>query len=70
MMKMDCRDRAEFQNWEKRDINVIFRKAFKPLDDKKLNSVVFFIKSKGKKGENKTGENQKLAVAENGRISL
>ena len=27
MMKMDGRDRAECQNWEKRDINVIFRKV-------------------------------------------
>ena len=27
MMKMDDRDRAECQNWEKRDINVIFRKV-------------------------------------------
>ena len=37
MMKMDGRDRAECQNWEKRDINVIFRKVFKSLDDKILN---------------------------------
>ena len=34
MMKMDGRDRAECQNWEKRDINVTFRKVFKSLDDK------------------------------------
>ena len=34
MMKMDGRDRAECQNWEKRDINVILRKVFKSLDDK------------------------------------
>ena len=38
MMKMDGRDRAECQNWEKRDINVIFRKVFKSLDDKIVNS--------------------------------
>ena len=38
MMKMDGRDRAECQNWEKRDINVIFRKNFKSLDDKIVNS--------------------------------
>ena len=38
MMKMDDRDRAECQNWEKRDINVIFRKVFKSLDDKIVNS--------------------------------
>ena len=34
MIKMDGRDRAECQNWEKRDINVIFRKVFKSLNDK------------------------------------
>ena len=38
MMKMDDRDSAECQNWEKRDINVIFRKVFKSLKDKTLNS--------------------------------
>ena len=27
MMKMDGRDRAECQNWENRDINVIFGKV-------------------------------------------
>ena len=27
IMKMDGRDRAECQNWEKRDINVIFREV-------------------------------------------
>ena len=37
MMKMDDRDRAECQNWEKRDIHVIFRKVFKSLDDKNIN---------------------------------
>ena len=31
---MDCRDSAECQNWEKRDINVIFRKVFKSLNAK------------------------------------
>ena len=34
-MKMDGRDRVECQNWEKRDINVIFRKVFKSLNAKK-----------------------------------
>ena len=38
MMKIDGRDRAECQNLEKRDINVIFRKVFKSLDDKIVNS--------------------------------
>ena len=35
MMKMDGRDSAECQNWEKRDINVIFGKVFKSQKDKK-----------------------------------
>ena len=34
MMKMDCRDSAEYQNWENRDITVIFGKVFMSLDDK------------------------------------
>ena len=40
MMKMDGRDRAECQNWEKMDINVIFRKVFKSLNAKLVNSVI------------------------------
>ena len=35
MMKMDGRDRAECQNWENKDINVIFE-LFK-LDNKTNN---------------------------------
>ena len=38
IMKMDGRDSAECQNWEKRDITVIFRKVFKSLNDKIVNS--------------------------------
>ena len=38
MMKIDGRDSAEYENWEKRDINVIFRKIFKSLDNKIINS--------------------------------
>ena len=34
MMKMEGRDRVECQNWEKRGINVIFRKVFKSLNEK------------------------------------
>ena len=40
MMKMDGRNRAECQNWEKMDINVIFRKVFKSLNAKLVNSVI------------------------------
>ena len=38
MMKMDGRDNAECQNWEKRDIMVIL-KLIKLEKDKTLNSV-------------------------------
>ena len=38
IMKMDGRDSAECQNWEKRDITVIFKKVFKSLNDKTVNS--------------------------------
>ena len=39
-MKMDDRDSAECQNWEKRDITVIFRKVFKSLNAKLVNGVI------------------------------
>ena len=38
MMKMDGRDSAEFQFWEKRDIMVIMEFDFKLLKDKIANS--------------------------------
>ena len=38
IMKMDGRDSTECQNWENRDITVIFRKVFKSLNDKIVNS--------------------------------
>ena len=38
MMKMDDRDSAEYQIWEKRDIMVIFKFDFKSLNDKIVNS--------------------------------
>ena len=38
-MKMDGRDSAECQNWEKRDKIGIIEK-FKSLNDKKLNSAL------------------------------
>ena len=47
MMKMDGRDSAECQNWEKRDINVIFGKVFKSQKDKKLLQC-FFSNKKGR----------------------
>ena len=48
MMKMDGRDSAECQNWEYRDINVIFRKVFKSLNAKIGNSVVSPIQKEQK----------------------
>ena len=46
MMKMDRRDSAECQNWEKNDINVIFGK-FNEWKKTKLQSC-FFSKLKDK----------------------
>ena len=48
MMKIDGRDRAECQNWEKMDINVIFRKVFKSQNDKKLNSALLLNSKEAK----------------------
>ena len=52
MMKMDGRDSAEYQIWEKRDIMVIFKFDFKSLDDKIVNSAVSLLKTQAKKCEN------------------
>ena len=38
MMKMDGRDSAEYQFWQKRDIMVILEFDFKSLNDKLVNS--------------------------------
>ena len=48
MMKMDGRDSAECQNWEKRDINVIFGKVFKSQKDKNCYSASSQIRKGGK----------------------
>ena len=42
MMKMDGRDSAEYQNWEKNDINVIFE-LFKLEKDKTQIVTVSFL---------------------------
>ena len=47
-MKMDSRDSAECQNWEKKDINVIFWNCFKLENDKRG---IVSSSSKSKKGE-------------------
>ena len=57
-MKMDCRDSAEYQIWESKDITVIFGKVFKSLDDKISNSSLpQFLKTK------KTGRTRILPAA-------
>ena len=48
IMKMDGRDSAECQNWEKRDKISIIEK-FKSLNDKKLNSVLLLNSKEAKK---------------------
>ena len=48
MMKMDDRNSAEYQIWEKRNINVILEKL-KSLKDKRCIVLVFFIKPKEEK---------------------
>ena len=40
MMKMDGRDSAEYQIWEKMDIMVIFLVGFKSLKDEIKNSLL------------------------------
>ena len=43
MMKMDCRDSAECQNWEMKDKMVILEIVLNELYDKIKNSVVSYI---------------------------
>ena len=47
MMKMDDRDNAEYQNWEKNDINVIFE-LFKLEKDKTQIVFVSFLQKQSK----------------------
>ena len=47
MMKMDGRDSAEYQNWEKKDINVIFE-LFKLEKDKTQIVFVSFLQKQSK----------------------
>ena len=56
-MKMDGRDSAECQNWEKNDVNVIFG-IFKFEKDKIINSVCILQISKG--------ENVKWSIGHSG----
>ena len=64
MMKMDGRDRAECQNLKKRDINVIFRKVFKSLEDKKLLQCFFSNKKGRKKRENQIFGSEAILLRE------
>ena len=55
MMKMDGRDSAEYQIWEKRDIKVIFGKV-KSQNDKLVNMThLLQIKSEQKREKQKMG---------------
>ena len=47
MMKVDDRDSVEYQNWEKKDINVIFE-LFKLEKDKTQIVFVSFLQKKSK----------------------
>ena len=51
MMKMDGRESAEYQIWEKSDIMVIFKFDFKSLNDKIINSASSPSKAKAKTWE-------------------
>ena len=51
MMKMDGRDSAEYQIWEKRDIMVIMGFDFKSLKDKIANCSPYPSKAKAKTWE-------------------
>ena len=48
MMKMDCRDSAECQNWEMMDMIGI---KGKDLNDKQTKHSIVFVFSKSKKGK-------------------
>ena len=63
MMKMDGRDSAECQNWEKKDINVIFGIVLNELKDKIPNSGCLLQKeAKIKRGEEEKKEGDAVAV--------
>ena len=62
MMKMNGRDSAECQNWEKKDIKVIMKVDLNEENDKIVNSCPLPLsKGKRKRGERgKKGEMQKV----------
>ena len=77
MMKMDGRDSAECQNWEKKDIDVIIRIDLNEEKDKIVNSCPLPL-SKGektwKRGENveegrKTYRRLDILVSERERVT-
>ena len=55
-MKIDGRDSAEFQFWEKRDIMVIIEFDFKLLKDKIANSASSPSKDQEQNVRNKNGD--------------
>ena len=51
MMKMDGQDSAEYQNWEKKDIDDIIGFDLNDNNAKIVNSIISFIKPKARKCE-------------------
>ena len=51
MMKMDSRDNAECQNWEKKDIDVIIEIDLNEENDKIVNSCPLPLSKGRKRGE-------------------
>ena len=59
MMKMDCRDSAECQNWEKKDIEIIMEIDLNEEKDKIVNSCPLPL-SKGKRKRGEEGRRRNL----------
>ena len=51
MMKMDGRDSAKYQNWEKKDIDGIIGFDLNDNNAKIVNSIISLIKPKARKRE-------------------
>ena len=54
MMKMDCRDSAKCQNWEKKDIIGIKGKDLN--DNKTKHSIVFVFSNENRRKREKAGD--------------
>ena len=60
MMKMDCRDSAEYQNWENNDINGIIGFHLNDNNAKIVNSIISYKLKMSQNVKTKTGEMQKV----------